>query len=368
MLQAWLSRSPTGLSSTSEDVRTLALHVLAYAGFQKSYPFHSVVKDSQGKQPLTYRDSLSIILKNILVIIVLPAKAFDLPFLPRKWTQIGLAIKEFKMYMLDQIAHEKTLIAEGKPGSGTLVSNLVRAGEEPPETTIASVSTSNGKQNVSRALSVDEILGNIFVINFAGHDTTAISTAYAMFLLVAQPEVQDWISEELNFYIPDEKCESWTYETYFPKLKRTLAVLVSASSYKIHFTITTDYLSARNPPSLQPTTRNPQVHRLAAMRPDGQQQNHQHPPRYSRRPHPSNLAYPSPLLGHRLPHMEALPMDPPRLHFPTHRTNHTPTITRRKTPHTRKGNFHPLVRRRSQLPGEEIRAGRVRGDYGDAVS
>lgn len=143
--------------------------------------------------------------------------------------------------MLDQIAHEKALIAEGKPGSGTLVSNLVRAGEEPPETAKASVNTPSGEQHASRALSVDEILGNIFVINFAGHDTTAISMACAMFLLVAQPEVQDWVAEELNFYIPDEKCESWTYETYFPKLKRTLAVLVSASAVLRHTQFTSPY-------------------------------------------------------------------------------------------------------------------------------
>lgn len=104
----------------------------------------------------------------------------------------------------------------------------MRAGEEQPETTKASVNAVSGKPQVLKALTVDEILGNIFVFNFAGHDTTAISTAYAMLLLVAQPEVQDWISEELNFYIPDEKCEAWTYDTNFPKLKRTLAVLVSA--------------------------------------------------------------------------------------------------------------------------------------------
>lgn len=186
MLQTWLSRSPTGFNSTSDDMRTLALHVLAYAGFQKSYPFHSLAKDGGGERSSTYRDSLSIILKNVLVIMVFPAKTFHLPFLPRKWTQIGLAIKEFKMDMLDQIAHEKALIAEGKPGSESLVSNIVRAGEEPSETTKAVANASSGKQ-----LSADEILGNMFVINFAGHDTTAISMAYAIFLLVAQPEDQN---------------------------------------------------------------------------------------------------------------------------------------------------------------------------------
>ncbi len=66
-------------------------------------------------------------LRNILVIFVLPATAFRLPFLPAKWKHIGVAVTNFRGYMLDQLAHEKGLIEEGKPGSGTLMSNLVRA-------------------------------------------------------------------------------------------------------------------------------------------------------------------------------------------------------------------------------------------------
>ncbi|KAL8716830.1 MAG: hypothetical protein Q9225_005871 [Loekoesia sp. 1 TL-2023] len=158
--------------------------------------------------------------------MVLPAKAFNLPFMPSKWSQIGWAVREFKKYMLDQLADERMLVAEGKPGSGTLMSNLVRAAEERPETTKSASSPNNGDAQRLKTLSVDEILGNIFVFNFAGHDTTAISLAYSMLLLVAHPEVQDWISEEINFYIPDTKSESWTYEAHFPRLKRTLAVLL----------------------------------------------------------------------------------------------------------------------------------------------
>lgn len=227
MLRSWLSRSSAGFTSTSDDMRTLALHVLAYAGFQKSYPFQSVVENKNGQRPSTYRDSLSIILRNALIIMVLPAKAFNLPFVPSKWSQIGWAVQEFKKYMLDQLADERKLVAEGKPGSGTLMSNLVRAAEERPETTQSALSRNNGDAQRLKNLSVDEILGNIFVFNFAGHDTTAISLAYSMLLLVAHPEVQDWISEEINFYIRDAKSESWTYETHYPRLKRTLAVLVS---------------------------------------------------------------------------------------------------------------------------------------------
>ena len=177
------------------------------------------------KTPSTYRDALAIILHNVLTLLVVPSQVFSLPFLPKKWAQVGWAKTAFKKYMLEQIAHEKQLILEGKLGSGTLVSNLVRASEEPK----ALGKSSSGK--VHKPLGIDEMLGNIFIFNFAGHDTTSISLAYGIFLLVAHPEVQDWISEEINFYLGSEPDPTkWQYETTFPKLQRCLAVLVSSTN------------------------------------------------------------------------------------------------------------------------------------------
>ena len=227
MLQSWMSYDVNGLNCTSDDTRTLALHVLAYAAFQKSYPFASVVKENAIDQPLTYRDSLSIILKNCLVIMVMPVQAFDIPFLPAKWTQIGRAVAEFRRYMLTQLEDEKRLVVEGKPGSGTLMSNLVRASNEASQARKATHKL-EGPEGAGELnpLTTDEILGNIFVYNFAGHDTTAISLAYSMLLLVAHPEVQEWIAEELEIFLRNEDRESWEYEEVFPKLQRCLAVLV----------------------------------------------------------------------------------------------------------------------------------------------
>ncbi|KAL8649722.1 MAG: hypothetical protein Q9226_005458 [Calogaya cf. arnoldii] len=224
MLQTWTSYGSDGTNQSAEDVRTLAINVLAFAGFQKSYPFKSLQQTDTTERTLsTYRDALAIILQNVLILLVVPSQVFSLPFLPTRWTQVGWAKKAFKHYMLDQIAVEKQLISEGKAGSGTLVSNLVRASEQPqkPEEKRFDVSKAH------KPLSTDEILGNIFVFNFAGHDTTSISLAYAMFLLVAHPEVQDWISEEINFYLGSEPDPtSWHYATTFPKLQRCFAVLL----------------------------------------------------------------------------------------------------------------------------------------------
>lgn len=239
MRNQWMSQDSEGV--TSEDVRTLALHVLAYAGFQKSYPFKSFAKDSE--TPSSYRDSLSIILRNALVVMVVPSSVFSIPFLPAKWRQIGWAIAEFKQYMLNVVAEEKQLIAEGKPGTGNLVSNLVRADLNKTK-----------MPHDLKPLSIDEILGNIFVFNFAGHDTTAISLAYAVLPLVAHPEIQDWISEELQYYLLNEDTKDWRYEDVFPKLKRTLAVLVRQHIKTRNITLTqrltNKTTTARNPPPL----------------------------------------------------------------------------------------------------------------------
>ena len=229
MLESWDSQVVAG---TAEDVRTLALHVLAYAGFQKSYPFKSIAEEHGAEPPSSYRDSLSLILRNVLIIMVVPEIIFSVPFLPRKWAKIGWAIKEFKNYMLYIVAEEKRLLEEGNQGTGNLVSNLVRASQpNPAKPSAANKDRAVGKLDEVKPLSVQEILGNIFVFNFAGHDTTAISMAYSMYLLVAHPEVQSWISEEIQHVCSDQDQAAWNYDETFPKLQRCLAVLVCLCEY-----------------------------------------------------------------------------------------------------------------------------------------
>ena len=107
------------------------------------------------------------------------------------------------------------------------MSNLVRASDEVSQVRKATEKLGGpGEAFDLKPLTTEEKLGNTFVYNFAGHDTTAISLAYSMLLLVAHPEVQDWIADELDFFLDTEDRESWTYEENFPRLQRCLAVLV----------------------------------------------------------------------------------------------------------------------------------------------
>lgn len=132
--------------------------------------------------------------------------------------------------MTDILEQEKNLMAQGKSGKGSLMTSLIRASDERMEVTHASKNTKNGSllTNAPAGLTENKIYGNMCVFSFAGHDTTAQTLTFTIHLLAAHPEVQDWMWEELQYYLTDSAPSSWSYDEVFPKLKRCLAVLVSA--------------------------------------------------------------------------------------------------------------------------------------------
>ncbi|KAF7931659.1 uncharacterized protein EAE98_004395 [Botrytis deweyae] len=223
MLETWNQRSESREISTAKDTRTLSLNVLAATGFRKSYQFRSSSQAGTDEAG-SYRDALQTVLDNVILIMFIPFRYLCLPFMPKSWRLVGKAATDFKVYMENMLDEESTLLKEGKVGSGTLMTSFVRAlGVHQKEEMVPSRQTA---QSPSKVLTVEEIFGNIFVINFAGHDTTANTLAFSMILLAAYPEVQDWVAEELQEVIKDNADESLEYEKVFEKLNRCRAVLL----------------------------------------------------------------------------------------------------------------------------------------------
>ena len=223
MLQTWTGTAKPGTSSFAKDTRTLSLNVLAATGFRRSYKFRSSSQPGID-EARTYRDALQTVLDNTILLMLVPPRLLLLPLLPKRWTRVGKAAANFKQYMRYMLDEEISLMKQGKAGTGSLMTSFVRALDthQSTETTVKSAAS----QSPSKGLTVDEIFGNIFVINFAGHDTTANTLAFSMLLLAANPEVQDWVAEELREVITDQDSEKWEYNVLFPDLKRCRAVLV----------------------------------------------------------------------------------------------------------------------------------------------
>lgn len=222
MLQSWTLSDVSGISSVAKDTRTLSLNVLAATGFHRSYKFRGS-NQSGTDEAGTYRGALQTVLDNVIVLMLVPRRLLQLQ-IPRSWARIGRAAAEFKQFMMDMLDEETTLLQKGETGTGSLMTSFVRALDAHQKEEAA---LKSNKGLSSKGLTVEEILGNIFVINFAGHDTTANTLAFSMILLAANPDVQDWVAEEVRQVIKNSDSESWDYNELFSNLKRCRAVLVS---------------------------------------------------------------------------------------------------------------------------------------------
>jgi len=215
MLQYWLSTNETGFKSLAYDTRTLTLDVLVHAAFGKSFDFRSSHDHVDQQGSFSYRDALAIVLHNALIILALGQNLLrKLSFVPRL-KRISRAADQFKSYMTDML-DENSRIDSGHKVQGNLISSLVHASLH------------------ENSLKPEEVVGNIFVFNFAGHDTTAHSFAFTFMLLAGRPEVQDWMAEEIRYVTEGTDRLQDKYEL-FPRLVRTLAVLVRESILDPHF-------------------------------------------------------------------------------------------------------------------------------------
>ncbi|KAF2028304.1 cytochrome P450 [Setomelanomma holmii] len=201
MIKSWTSSS--SIKSFAKDTRTLSLNVLAATGFRRSFSFQAAAAGVEKTDVASsYRDALSTVLDNVIILMLLPYRYLTLPFFPKSLQQVGNARKEFKQHMERMLADKTAAVERGETGAGSLMTSF--------------------EGSKSKGLSVEEIYGNIFVINFAGHDTTANTLAFSMALLATEPDMQAWVAEEVREVVSTE--QDWDYAQHTSSAPQSLKV------------------------------------------------------------------------------------------------------------------------------------------------
>ena len=221
MVVGWVGAGQEGTREIMKDTATVALHVLTAVGFGVIYSFHGGVGEVNADKghAMSYREALQICLANIITFSILPRNALEMAWMPHRLKRVGQAAREFQAYMEELLTVEKAR----NGGQGNLMSALVHAQAEDVEE-----ERSKTGKTANLKLRDDEVFGNIFAFNLAGHETTANTVAAAVVLLAAHPEYQEWLSEEISLvlHISESSRTAGDYETCFPKLQRCLAVMV----------------------------------------------------------------------------------------------------------------------------------------------
>ncbi|CAG8954816.1 hypothetical protein HYFRA_00004742 [Hymenoscyphus fraxineus] len=231
MLDYWTKRAELPIRSIDKDTKVFTLNVLAAALFNKVYDFESQTEAKTEKEvgdtSHQYRESLSTILSSIILIFIFGEEGLKKWWVPDSWKEAATAMASFRSYIHALMNEERGFLKEGKDNNKHLVARLVRACEDQPLESTVSDHLEKEKSNKRITLTEEEILSNLFVYAFAGNDTTAITLTNLLVHLSAHPETQEWISEEINHYLPGDASTSWSYETC-SKLKRCGAVVLES--------------------------------------------------------------------------------------------------------------------------------------------
>lgn len=210
MLEHWRQTSDSIVDSVAEGTSIVALHVLTACGLGMSYDFSSVNNEPKAGYKMTYAQSLSTVIGEVMLLMVVPKPVYSLPWLPAALDNFKTALHDLKSYMREQVAEAHQRVSENTVVAPNVLNALVKSNREETDS--------------SAGLTDNEIHGNLFIFSFAGHETTAGSLAYTIYLFAAFPEIQEWVAEEVQHVMSKyDTLKSVPYAEIYPQLKRCLA-------------------------------------------------------------------------------------------------------------------------------------------------
>ncbi|KAK1146374.1 hypothetical protein N8T08_003161 [Aspergillus melleus] len=200
-------------------LRCLAINVLGRAGYGQQHAWAPQLQSSADEKvdaKGAYFKTIAMVADMLLAAAIVPTWMLKLPVWPDAIRSLGSHIEKMPSNTKQVLEEERKLAADGLSSSDNLLSMLVRFSDQAKQCHAEA-------SGPSLSLTEDEISGNLFVFSTAGFDTTAHTMGYAVILLAAYPQWQEWMREEMNGL--DSDVSQWKYEEVFPKCTRTLAVM-----------------------------------------------------------------------------------------------------------------------------------------------
>jgi cytochrome P450 len=206
MLKVLVNRSGATTKELIQSIRILVINVISLTGFGARVPWTKASMDDgpSSGHSLTFKQTLLTIVNRHFVAFLIPTRFLRLIWMPSAVRMIGTAVDEFPRYAAEIIQEQR----EQNDSSDNLIKTLV----------------GNLRSDRTNSLTKNEIVGNLFNFSIAGFDTTANTVAYAIMSLAVDPDLQDWIFEEVvevNTRYPGSE-----YDKCFPVLKRSVALMV----------------------------------------------------------------------------------------------------------------------------------------------
>ncbi|KAK7182132.1 hypothetical protein DPSP01_014055 [Paraphaeosphaeria sporulosa] len=205
-------------NGTVTGLRTIAFNILSTIGYGMPAKWTADVKQARKGEKMDFMETLLHVVDGLILLVVFPPWLLRQFWMPKSLRQIGEAYYQFYEHSSDMLQKERISLRSSGTPRNTFLSSLASVNDHEED-----AYEKEGRVN-KPAFTEEQITGNLYTFTLAGYDTTANTMAYAIAMLAAYPQWQDWIIEEID-QIHKEVSNPNSYQNVLPRLERCLAVM-----------------------------------------------------------------------------------------------------------------------------------------------
>ncbi|KAL7277610.1 hypothetical protein ACG7TL_008537 [Trametes sanguinea] len=184
--EGWITKPVVDIPVVNDYTYKLALILISSCGF--GYPLSwEMPKSAPGE--MSFAEALAIVSNNHLMRLILPRWSYHLPI---QWIRdIETAANKMTEFMRDMISLRRQELASSD-------------GSERRDILTLMIKSSNEEEESKFKMDDSELLGNTFLLLFAGHDTTAKTIDASLAFLALHEDYQEEMYREIMEVMPTE--------------------------------------------------------------------------------------------------------------------------------------------------------------------
>ncbi|KDR80361.1 hypothetical protein GALMADRAFT_242750 [Galerina marginata CBS 339.88] len=212
--EGWDGKKEIEVSVIQKLTFKFALLIIGRCGFGFSFDWFAPPKSADGS--MSVQEALRIVADTHMIAIFAPKWVQNLPI--KKMRVIKEAHNQLMGFMQSQVAERKAEIHSQTPGDGT-------RSDEGRQDAFTMLVKANEDEGGKFKLDDQELIGNVFVMLFAGHETTAHTLAATLGFLSLYDNLQDEVYQQIISVVGKERDAEYDD---FLKLDKVLAAFYEA--------------------------------------------------------------------------------------------------------------------------------------------
>ncbi|KAJ7158318.1 cytochrome P450 [Mycena crocata] len=205
--EGWTAQDVVDVPVIQKLTLKVAFLVISTCGFGFQATWDTPTKSRDGE--MSVQEALSVVTETHLLMLTTPEWVLHLP-IPRFRTA-RMARDRLVGFMQDQVTERKAEVAAGGETRADAFTLLIKANQD---------------ESSKYQLDDTELIGNVFLFMFAGHETTAHTLAATLGFMAIHDEIQEEVLEQIISVVGTDRDPQ--YEDY-SKLDKVLAVFYEAA-------------------------------------------------------------------------------------------------------------------------------------------